>query len=239
MRAIDDAALLEAWDTCAATPRPSRELGLLAALEGTSADELATLPVGTVDRRMLALHQRLVGSTFEGEAACPHCGAELSVALDLAALPSRATLPGASGLTFAAGDLAMRVVPPTFRDLIEASRAPDAAAVLAARCVDARRDGDPVPVGDLPDEVLAQAEERIARVDPLCDLVLSITCAECDGTSNCTIDPGAMVLAAVDHRARALINEVDVLARAYGWSEGEVLALPEARRAQYVERASL
>ena len=37
-----------------------------------------------------------------------------------------------------------------------------------------------------------------------------------------------------DARARRLLREVDVLARAYGWTEPEVLALDDARRAAYL-----
>jgi hypothetical protein len=38
----------------------------------------------------------------------------------------------------------------------------------------------------------------------------------------------------VDARARRLLHEVDVLARTYGWTEDEVLALSEQRRASYL-----
>jgi hypothetical protein len=38
--------------------------------------------------------------------------------------------------------------------------------------------------------------------------------------------------------ARRLLREVDVLARAYGWTEPDVLALDERRRAAYLELAA-
>ena len=44
----------------------------------------------------------------------------------------------------------------------------------------------------------------------------------------------AFVWAEVDAAAQRLLHEVDVLARAYGWTEPEVLALSEARRAAYL-----
>ena len=39
----------------------------------------------------------------------------------------------------------------------------------------------------------------------------------------------------VQARARRLLREVDVLARAYGWTEADVLALSEQRRTAYLE----
>jgi hypothetical protein len=41
----------------------------------------------------------------------------------------------------------------------------------------------------------------------------------------------------MDARARALLAEVHSLARAYGWTEPEILALSPQRRAAYLEMA--
>jgi hypothetical protein len=37
-------------------------------------------------------------------------------------------------------------------------------------------------------------------------------------------------------RARRFLDEVHVLARAYGWAEAEILRLSEARRSAYLQR---
>jgi hypothetical protein len=44
----------------------------------------------------------------------------------------------------------------------------------------------------------------------------------------------SFVWAELEAQAHRLLHEIDVLARAYGWSEPEVLALGERRRAAYV-----
>jgi hypothetical protein len=46
------------------------------------------------------------------------------------------------------------------------------------------------------------------------------------------------VWAEVDVRARRLLADVATLARTYGWTEPEVLALSEARRAAYLRLAT-
>jgi hypothetical protein len=50
-----------------------------------------------------------------------------------------------------------------------------------------------------------------------------------------TLDPAEFLWAAAEAQARRLLLEVDALARAYGWREPDVLALPPARRRAYLE----
>lgn len=48
-----------------------------------------------------------------------------------------------------------------------------------------------------------------------------------------TADVAAFAARDLDDRARVLYRTIDVIARAYGWREAEILALPEARRRVY------
>ena len=48
------------------------------------------------------------------------------------------------------------------------------------------------------------------------------------------LDIGCFVWAEIESRARRLLWEVHTLAAAYGWSEGETLALSSSRRANYI-----
>jgi hypothetical protein len=48
----------------------------------------------------------------------------------------------------------------------------------------------------------------------------------------------AFVWEEIEACAARLLDDVHVLARAYGWSERAILALPEMRRAAYLERVA-
>jgi hypothetical protein len=50
-----------------------------------------------------------------------------------------------------------------------------------------------------------------------------------------TFDAGSLLWEEIDARARALLAEVHQLAAAYGWSEGQILALSDRRRAVYLD----
>jgi hypothetical protein len=65
-------------------------------------------------------------------------------------------------------------------------------------------------------------------------VLVSLDCPECGAGFDADLDPAAFVWAEVEARARRVLIEVDALARAYGWTEADVLALSESRRAAYL-----
>jgi len=73
--------------------------------------------------------------------------------------------------------------------------------------------------------------------DPLAEVLVDVVCPACDTEFVADLDVGAFVWAEVHGRAQRLLHEVDVLARAYGWTETEVLALGDRRREAYLTLA--
>ena len=49
------------------------------------------------------------------------------------------------------------------------------------------------------------------------------------------LDTGQLVWQQVRTAAERLLLDIDALARAYGWTEREMLSLPPARRAAYLQ----
>ena len=93
----------------------------------------------------------------------------------------------------------------------------------------ARHDGIELPVDLLPGSVVEAVEAAMARADPIGDLRLDLTCPACGHNELVALDVAGYVWAEVDAWARRLLEEVHVLASAYGWSEGQIVALgPES-----------
>src|SRR5262249_26139255 len=107
--------------------------------------------------------------------------------------------------------------------------------VLLERCVVIRSG----PAGELPAEIRASVARAMAEADPLAEVLADIVCPSCEGAFVADVDLGAFVWAELRVRALRLLREVDALARAYGWSESEVLALSARRRAAYLELAEV
>ena len=73
--------------------------------------------------------------------------------------------------------------------------------------------------------------------DPLSEVLVGVACPACGTEFVVDLDVAGFVWAELRGRARELLRDVHVLARAYGWTESEVLALGERRRAAYLELA--
>jgi hypothetical protein len=230
---LSAAALLELWQAADARPPVERALALAAAADadGASEAELARLPLGRRDERLVALHSALGGRAFEATATCPACGEEAEFAVEAEALVARAAeaVPPAP-LEVDGAVVAWR--PPDSTDLAAAAATGDAGAaerVLLRRCVEAGAEMNP--------DARAEVERAMAAADPLAEVLVDVSCPACGGAFAADLDLANFVWAALRARALRLLREVDVLARAYGWTETEVLALGERRRAAYLELA--
>src|SRR5437870_47800 len=85
MRALSASELLRAWEHGGGQTLARRALILLAAASAEmSLAELAQLPVGQRDARLLILREWLFGARVEGLVLCPACREPLELAFDVA-----------------------------------------------------------------------------------------------------------------------------------------------------------
>lgn len=198
-------------------------------------DDVDALPVGDRDRLIIGLRVAVLGRTVLAQDVCPQCGETMEFPLDTASLLS---LSSADPGEVRRDGFAVRLRTPTGADIVAAAGADDPrAALLSATVVEATRDGRPIAPGELTQSVVDAVADRIAEADPLAEISLDLSCAECGGTWQSVFDPVEFVWSELREWSRGLLLTVHVLARAYGWTEPEVLAIPEDRRRAYVKLA--
>ncbi|MBM9594987.1 hypothetical protein [Roseitranquillus sediminis] len=88
--------------------------------------------------------------------------------------------------------------------------------------------------GTLAAEERSAAAEALAAFDPLSCFEIDVRCPECARQSGIPVDLEAVLLASLSRAQARMISDVDRLARRYGWSEAEVLAIPAWRRRRYL-----
>jgi hypothetical protein len=226
-RTVTQSELLSMWER-GDGQRPSRRaLALLSALEA-DAEELASLPVGRRDAALLSLREQLFGSAFTGVTSCPACGEEIEIAFDASEVRREGGVD-ASTLRIVEGDFAFEVRLPNSLDL-EAVEGLDDVGVARERLL-ARCAGDVVLAPELVELVAA----RMAESDPQADVAIDVACPSCAHGWREPFDIVTFLWTEVAVFAKRLLGDVHELARAYGWSEGEILALSPARRAAYLE----
>jgi hypothetical protein len=228
---------LETWEAGVDQRSAGRALALLAgaAVEPEGKD-WARATVGRRDASLLDLRERLFGSRYTGITPCPSCGLEIELSFEAAEVRREVGHGDAVELQVEGVDVVFRL--PNGGDLAAIESAGDVAAAratLLARCIRAGRDGAAIELAQLPARVVEAIVDRMGALDPQADVSIEVECPSCLHQWLEPFDIVSFLWAEVAERAGRLLDEVHLLASAYGWSERDILALAPARRGAYVE----
>jgi hypothetical protein len=238
--------LLEAWERAQAAAPMQRAHELLDALFASANGEdlqpaWDRLPLGRRNKRLLAAQEALFGPRLECLAHCPDCDTGVEFAFSVEDLGSPAPpLSEPLRVTHDGWTLTARLL--QAQDLITAAAQADVASarqVLLDRCLltASSPEGVSVAANELDEAVVHALGERLKEADPQADFTLALSCPECGGAWEAPFDPATFLWQEVRASVSRIFRDVHDLARAYGWSEAEILALPPARREAYLQRS--
>ena len=244
MRALTATELLAMWERGTSQPPARRAVTLLAPVSGgTPADELAQLPIGRRDARLLTLREETFGPRLQSLTECPACGVSLELEFDVADI--RAETKSEAGETTAPIALRGDNFEVTFRlpntlDLAAAAEAGNPGGArqrLVERCVLSAHDagGGEIAPEAMREELLVAIATRMSEADPQADVQLAIACPQCDHQWNAPFDIAAFFWTELQACAQRLLREIHELASAYGWAEADIQKLSAARRQAYLE----
>lgn len=227
--------LLSLWESGIGCDRWARADALLSAIGDAGPHTL-----GQRTRALLRLHASLFGADVELISHCPACDAAAQFRVDCGALLE--SLPESSDTRTHRLDVdghALEFRLPTSADVAAAS-AEETDETFARRVIErcvlvCTRDAFPSDVRESPAHVLDAVSRRMEALDPGASLSFAIDCPSCRAHWDAPLDSGQLVWQKVRAAAERLFLDVDTLARAYGWTEQEVLGLPPVRRAAYLQ----
>jgi hypothetical protein len=237
--------LLEIWENGVGRAPVDQALVLLqAACPQIPVDGLAGLTIGRRDACLLDLRRRTFGPRITGLAACPACRESLELSFDVGLLQSGEvrwptpesvlSKPIETSMSIASFDLAFRL--PSSQDVRAAGEDEDPARRLLEACVvSVRKDGKAAKTADLSSEALQAVVDRMEREDPMANIALDATCPACGYRWQVIFDIVSYFWSEIQARAIRLMQEVHVLASAYGWHERDILAMSPKRRQRYLE----
>lgn len=224
--------LLQAWE--AGRNRHPLDRGLLLfALAEPEADPetLAEEPLGRRNEALLRLRLATFGGEVQGFLDCPECDARMELRLDggelLASAPARSDVVRVQGRSFRL---------PTTRDLaaiLPGTSSEEPALRLLQRCSDGT-DGAMDPAQAL--RILESVEDAMERADPMAQIGLEVSCEACGHRWTAFLDMVDFLWEELEAYALRLLDEIHILASAYGWTERTVLTLSETRRSAYIRR---
>lgn len=225
--------LLAAWEHGARRHPIDRALLLFAlAAPETPPEQLADQPLGRRNAALFALRRARFGERLAGFIDCVTCGERMELELDAAALPP---LPSADSAPIeVAGQRFMRPTSRHLAALIHATDTEHAARSLLRACAETPQ-ALPEEAGAL-GRLLEAVEAAMDEADPWADLSLAVACPACGHHDVAALDIAGLLWEELEVVAQGLLDDVDALARVYGWSEREILGLSEPRRAAYLAR---
>jgi predicted RNA-binding Zn-ribbon protein involved in translation (DUF1610 family) len=240
VRALSDHEVLRLWESGTGEHPIDRALTVLsAALPDVDRSELAAMSVGRRDGHLMDVREANFGSRVSGVAECPQCGELLQWDMDLDDVRSASSNheEGTNRLVMDGHELLYRL--PDSTDLAAIALGGDVAhgrATLLDRCVlEARKEGVQVEVGSLPDVVISGLAAEMEAQDPQAETLLDFECPECGLRWRALFDVMTFLWTELQALARNLLNDVRDLARAYGWSEKDILGMSAVRRRYYLE----
>jgi hypothetical protein len=240
MHALSSSELLGVWECERGAGQVERSLSLLeAASPGLARDALAELPVGRRDARLLRLRELTFGPQLVSHAACPACSESLELNFSVDDIKAIAEAQVPETFTARLRDYEVHFRLPNSLDLLAVAHCAEldrARQLLFKRCITFVQHGDEeIGPDDLPAEVSDHVVEQMSQADPQADVGLALRCPACQHEWQALFDIVSFFWSEIDAWARRLLQEVHIIAMAYGWREADTLALSTQRRRLYLE----
>lgn len=215
-------------------------------IETPAMDRILELSAGDRERLVLALCARLMGAEVDLTATCPSCSTVAEMPIRFAEVLALHDAPIPDGLSHVELDVdggiwTARLRPAKGADLERAARAGSRAARgLIVGCIEELRDssGKPVIASALPSVCEAQLADALLALDPAAETRVVAECPSCGQPLDALLD-GYTLLRGGLGGVHGVYDEVFRMARAYHWSEAEILSLPLRRRRHYLAIAEV
>jgi hypothetical protein len=231
------AALVAMWERTGELSIAERDRALLG-FDSRAGQDIDAWTLGRRDAELAGIYRAIYGDRVEATVCCSTCDGQLEFETTIGALfgdAGRMYDIGAFCIRFTEYELTLQ--PLRVADIMSLPRLPNEAFdAVMRRCVLDVRSGERISdPAALPANVRDCVSDALRAADPGSEILISLGCTDCGAPNQIVFDIGAFLWEALDRSATAALTEVHVLAGAYGWSEREILGLPEKRRRRYLD----
>jgi hypothetical protein len=241
MKPLTASELLTVWERGLNQPLQQKTLNLLSlACPEIDSEAVAKLSIGERDARLLLLREWTFGSRLMNMADCPRCSERVEWETNIEDIRLQDPQPQNSSKEFTldVDDFRIRFRLPNSIDIstvfADWGEQSDPARLLARCILDTHCDGEACGFDNLPDKVLKALCRRIEEEDPQADIRMALICPNCGHPWETQFDLESFFWIEINNWAERLLQTVHKLARAYGWSERDILNMSPVRRQLYL-----
>lgn len=232
--------MLHIWEATLQYPVIERSLHLLGILYGTDADTAGKLSIGERDARLLSFREWIFGPKLMNVSQCPGCGTRIEWETDIRdiRLQQVETASSIKVLQLEEEGYTIDFRLPNSLDMMEAIHTREisgATANILSRCILHIQHDTEVKTDTLPAHLINKLEAKMSEADPQADITMVLNCPECKNQWPSSFDILHYLWMEIDNWAKKLLREVATLAKAFGWSENEILNLSYKRRSMYLD----
>lgn len=245
MRPLTAAELLQVWEAGLKQPILERTFSLLATACSSNAQDMGHLSIGERDARLLQLREWTFGSRLQNIVKCPQCGeliewdssthdlhlqpissdqAPRTFELEKDSLHIRFRLPDSFDVAAVVAGSAQGT---------RHSESANGKTILESCVLEIKDDEGKSHV--LSDDIRELLNDRMAAADPQANIQMKLGCPNCSHQWEAVFDIVSFLWSEVDNWARRILHDVCLLARAFGWSERDILNMSSRRRQLYLQ----
>ena len=237
MRPLTASELLQIWENGWHHSALNNALYLLLkAYNAPNIQAVKQLSIGERDARLLELRTTLFGQRLINKAQCPKCAESVEWEMDAKDMQLQKPQLGASPKIFdiQIDGYAVRFRLPNSEDMLNIS-ALTPRQILLNCIIEVKNEEKDDPKDAITEGVFKALAQQMEEEDPQANITMALSCPACNHHWTAVFDILTYLWAEIDNWAKHLVQEVYILARAFGWSERDILNMSVRRRQMYIE----
>ena len=237
MKRLTTIELLDIWETYMHLSVIERSLYLLSTVYAADVSTIAMMSIGERDARLLEFRKWIFGSRLINMSYCPQCAEPIEWETDIEDIRLQEVLPESPTriLELEEDGFKIEFRLPNSYDMLAAVSNPDGAKLMSRCILKIKQDKNEYSFEELPQKIIEGISECMSIADPQADIKMVLSCPGCKNQWEAPFDILHYLWIEIESWAKRIIKEVAVLARAFGWSEKEILNLSPQRRQLYLE----
>jgi hypothetical protein len=237
--------IVKLWEAAKGKPYWQKAILLLSAAHpNVILNEFASLSIGQRNAKLFRFRESLFGAHLEANSSCPTCKEKVEFQLDSRVIcdPNVPVWDGTE-IKLESDNNLIVCRPPSSHELekimpfLEMGDEEDAAFELMKNCVlQLQLDGIYTPVESMPLALIELVSAKIKDVDSHSEILCRLNCPECEFSWAESFDIVSFLWLEIENKAHVILSEVQLLAKAFGWWEGDTLSLSDVRRKYYIDQ---